>query len=308
MKLLRNIKKFIKSNSAALSVIEARKRKKYIAYAAKYSDREFIDMLYRKNIGRTPDLDDPHTFTEKLQWLKLNYRDPDIPICSDKYEAKRYIERKGLGNLLIPTLAVYENADDIDPAALPDEFIIKATHGSGWNVICRDKSAIDWKHVKRVMNTWLSQNLYIYGREWNYEKQTPRLIAEPLMDTKPLVDYKFMCFNGICRAMQVNHDIGSRHFVDYYDGDWNLIPDMNCGRADITGKALPKPSQFAEMKSIAEELAKPFPFVRVDLYNINGRIYFGEMTFFPGSGFWRITPEKYDRQFGDMLTLPEKKL
>lgn len=305
MTLLWHIKHTIKKNPLALYIIESRKRVRYKKYAEKYSDREFVEMLYEQRTGRKPQLDNPQKFTEKLQWLKLNYRDPDIPLCSDKYEAKKYIERKGFPELLIPTLAVYDNADEIDLDKLPEEFIIKATHGSGWNVICRDKSKIDWKHTKKTMNTWLAENLYIFGREWNYKEQTPRLIVEPLMDTKPLVDYKFMCFNGKCRAMQVNHDVEDRHYVDYYDSEWNLFADMSCGVADCTGKAIPKPEQFDEMKQIAEQLAKPFPFVRVDLYNINGKIYFGEMTYFPGSGFWNITPVKYDDMFGEWLELPK---
>lgn len=300
------IKEYIKSNPVAYRVIENNKKKRYQKYAEKYSDREFVEILYRKFIGREPDLDNPKTYTEKLQWLKLNYRNPDIPLCSDKYEAKRYIERQGYSDLLIPTLAVYDSADDIDIDKLPDEFIIKATHGSGWNVICRDKNKIDWKHTKKIMNTWLSENLYIYGREWNYKEQIPRLIVEPLMDTKPLIDYKFICFNGKCKAMQVNHDDESgKHYIDMYDGDWNLIPDMDSSVALHSGRPLPKPSQFYEMRDIAEKLAKPFPFVRVDLYNIKGKIYFGEMTFFPGSGFWKITPEKYDTMFGEWIELTE---
>ena len=265
MTALWHIKKFIKSNPVAYWVIENRKRKRYQKYAEKYSDREFVEILYKKNIGREPDLDNPKTYTEKLQWLKLNYRNPDIPLCSDKYEAKRYIERQGYSDLLIPTLAVYDSADDIDIDKLPDEFIIKATHGSGWNVICRDKSKIDWKKTKKIMSTWLNENLYIYGREWNYKEQKPRLIVEPLMDTKPLVDYKFLCFNGKCKAMQINHDIGKVHYIDHYDSEWNLYSDFNCGAADNLGSPIPKPSRFYEMRDIAEKLAEPFPFVGISV-------------------------------------------
>ena len=302
-----HIKRFIKKNPVAHNLIESRKKIRYQKYVEKYSDREFVEILYKKFIGLTPDIDNPQTYTEKLQWLKLNYRNPDIPICSDKYEAKEYIEKQAVPDLnIIPNLAVYDSADKLDLDKLPDEFIIKATHGSGWNVICRDKSKIDWKNIKKIMNTWLSEDLYMYGREWNYKEQTPRLIVEPLMDTKPLVDYKFICCNGKCRAMQVNHDDAEdKHYVDFYDSDWHLFSDMNLSIALHSGKPLPKPEQFDEMKKIAEQLAEPFPFVRVDLYNIKGKIYFGEMTFFPGSGFWNITPKKYDKMFGDWIELPK---
>ncbi|MBQ6067372.1 MAG: glycosyl transferase [Clostridia bacterium] len=305
MTLLWQIKQRIKNNPHARVLIEERKRRRYTRYVKQYSDREFIERFYEQKVGRKPDLDDPKTFTEKLQWLKLNYRDPDIPRASDKYEAKQYIAERGFPELLIPTLAVYHNADEIDLSKLPDKFILKATHGSGWNFICRDKASFDLPARRKIMNAWLKQNLYIYGREWNYKEQTPRLIAEPLMDDKPLVDYKFLCFNGVCRALTVNHDDNGTHYIDFYDSDWNLIPEMKADIADHSCKPLPKPERFDEMKAIAEKLAAPFPFVRVDLYDIRGEIYFGEMTFFPGSGFWHITPETYDETFGAWLTLPE---
>lgn len=309
MKLSWHIKRIIKSNSLALYIIESSKRRRYARYAEQYSDREFVEILYQKaNEGRLPNLNEPKTFTEKLQWLKLYYREPKIPICSDKVEVKKYLEEKGYAHLLIPTLAIYDSVDELCIDELPDDFILKASHGSGWNVICHNKNKINWKRTKKIMSTWLKQNLYVYGREWNYKEQIPRLIVEPLMDTKPLVDYKFMCFNGRVRAMQVNHDEDGKHYVDFYDGDWNLIPEMGCGVAPCSGKAIPKPAQFDEMKEIAEELSQPFPFVRVDLYNIKGAIYFGEMTFFPGSGFWSISPQQQDLAFGEWLKLPREKL
>ncbi|MBQ4245139.1 MAG: hypothetical protein II702_09510, partial [Clostridia bacterium] len=176
------LKNRIKQNDLARILIEERKRKKYEKLAKTVPDREFIESLYEKRIGRKPDLDNPRTFTEKLQWLKLNYRNPDIPLASDKFEAKKYMERLGYSALLIPTLAVYDSADEINLDDLPEIFIIKATHGSGWNFICTDKSKFDLKKKRGIMNSWLKQNLYVYGREWNYKEQTPRLIVEPLID------------------------------------------------------------------------------------------------------------------------------
>lgn len=303
MKFIKKVKNTIKKNPMMLYLISARKRIHFQKLAEKCDDKTFINDLYKKANGRYPDLENPTLFTEKLQWLKLNYRDKRIPLCSDKYEAKKYISKLGYSDLLIPTLAVYDSVQELNIDDLPEEFIIKATHGSRWNIICRDKKKIDWFHEKKTMGTWLKQNLYIYGREWNYKEQTPRLIVEPLMDTKPLIDYKFMCFNGKCKAMQVNHDINKKHYVDFYDDNWNLMKDMCCGNVDNYGIAIPKPDKFEEMKKIAENLAAPFPFVRVDLYYINGRIYFGEMTFFPGSGMWHITPQERDKEFGDWLDL-----
>lgn len=308
MGMMSSLKQAIKKNPLGLYVVERRKRRKYEAYETQYSDREFVERLYRKaNNGKAPDLENPKDFTEKLQWLKLFYRDPAIPICSDKVEAKVYIAEQGYPELVIPNIAVYDRAEDVDESALPERFILKASHGSGWNILCNgNKDAVDWRRMKKVMATWLKENLYIYGREWNYKEQTPRLLAEELLSDEPVVDYKFMCFNGVVRAMQVNHEIDGVKYVDLYDDEWTLFPDMGTGVAPHSDVPLPKPPQFEEMKAIATKLSKPFPFVRVDLYNVDGKIYFGEMTFFPGSGFWSITSPERNRQFGDWLTLPEK--
>ncbi len=304
--ILRRIKDLLKKNPLIFYLVEKRKNLLYSHYAKVYDDETFIRMLYRKfNHGREPDLENPKRFTEKLQWLKLHYRNPDIPICSDKVEAKKYIAAHGFPELVVPTIAVYDSPDEIDIGKLPENFILKASHGSGWNIICRgEKASMDWGRIRKTMGVWLSENLYILGREWNYKEQTPRILAEELLDSKTLVDYKFMCFNGKCRAQQVNHEIGGRKYVDIYDSDWRLIPDFCTGVAPHSDLQLPKPDKFDEMKAIAEKLAAPFPFVRVDLYNVNGKIYFGEMTYFPGSGFWTVTPEERDFEFGSWLELP----
>lgn len=306
MAQIKRLKSIIKSSPLGWYLTERYKRQKYQYFARKYNDPEFICRLYlRANGGRSPDLEHPRLFTEKLQWLKLYYRDERIPLCSEKAEAKKYIAQQGYADLLIPTIAVYDRAQDVDLAQLPERFILKATHGSGWNILCTDRSALDWKRVRKIMQTWLDENLYIFGREWNYRELTPRILAEELIGSGHLVDYKFMCFNGVVRAMQVNHEINGEKYVDLYDADWNLLADMGTGVAPHSAAALPKPPDFEKMKEIAAQLAKPFPFVRVDLYHEAGKIYFGEMTFFPGSGFWSISPAARDAQFGEWLTLPE---
>ena len=308
--ILRYLKDLLKKNPLVFYLVERRKRRLYSHYAEIYDDETFIRMLYRKaNHGREPDLDNPKRFTEKLQWLKLHYRNPDIPICSDKVEAKKYIADHGFPELVVPTIASYDNPDGIDPSKLPENFIIKASHGSGWNIICRGtKDSMDWRRVRKTLGVWLSENLYILGREWNYKEQKPMILIEELLDSETLVDYKFLCFNGKCRALQVNHEIGGRKYVDLYDSEWRLIPDMGTGVAPHSTVQLPKPDKFDEMKSISEKLAAPFPFVRVDLYNVGGKIYFGEMTFFPGSGFWSITSDERDIEFGSWLELPKDNL
>lgn len=307
--MFHNLKETLKKHPSIFYLIELRKRWLYQHYAKVYDDKTFITRLYQKaNHGRVPDLENPKLFTEKLQWLKLYYRNPVIPICSDKIEAKKYIAEHGFPELVIPTIKTYSNANEINVSELPDKFILKASHGSGWNIICRgNKNNIDWINAKKTMNIWLSENLYILGREWNYKEQIPRLLVEELLDDDCVVDYKFMCFNGKVKAMQVNHEINGSKFVDFYDGNWKRIPDMGTGVCPVSNVDLPKPSQFDEMKSIAEQLSTPFPFVRVDLYNVRQKTYFGEMTFFPGSGFWSITPPQYDAILGDWLTLPDNK-
>lgn len=304
--MLAALKHILKKNPLIFYLGELRKRWLYKHYEKAYDDKTFICMLYRKaNHGRLPNLENPVLFTEKLQWLKLYYRHPAIPVCSDKVEAKKYVASHGFPQLVIPTIAIYQNASQIDLDALPENFILKASHGSGWNIICRgDKKRLDWKHARKTMDLWLSENLYRLGREWNYKEQKPMLLAEELLDDECVVDYKFLCFNGRCNAMQVNHELDGVKYVDLYDREWNLLPDMCTGVAPHSSNALPKPPQFEQMREIAEALAQPFPFVRVDLYNVKGHIYFGEMTFFPGSGFWTITPPERDRQFGDWLKLP----
>ena len=306
--MLNRLKAKIKQSPFGFYFYELLKRRLYQYYNWRYNDEEFIVKLFKKaNHGNKPDLRQPQSFSEKLQWLKLYYRHPDIPICSDKARAKQYVSEQGYPELIIPTLAIYDRAEDIDPDKLPDNFILKASHGSGWNIICRgNKNEIDWKRAKKTMALWLKENLYVYGREWNYKEQKPCIIAEQLLAEETLVDYKFMCFNGKIKALQMNHEINNTKYIDLYDEQCNLLTDMDTGICPHSDVPLPRPPQFEEMKKIAAKLAEPFPFVRVDLYNLNNKIYFGEMTFFPGSGFWSISPKKRDLQFGSWLKLPEK--
>ena len=268
------------------------------------SDKKFIEMMYKRQIGDKLDLNNPKRFTEKMQWMKLFYRDNDIPICSDKYESINYLKRFGYEYLKPKIIAVYENADDLDVSILPDKFALKATHGSGWNIICKDKSRFDPIYAKQMMKTWLKQNLYVYGREWNYRYQKPRIIIEEYINCENLVDYKFMCYNGKAEFMQINHDEDGVHCVDFYDINWKRMPEMSCGVYPKAKRDLPKPDNFDEMLEISETMAKQFPFVRVDLYDV-GRLYFGELTFFPGSGFWNVSPVSYDELLGSRLNLPE---
>lgn len=272
---------------------------------ASCSDLDFIKATYRKRFGRDINLKEPQTYTEKLQWLKLFYRNADMPVCSDKYVVRDYLTQRGYGHLLNELIGVYESADEIDFYALPQKFVAKATHGSSWNLICMDKHTLNWPAWKRIMNSWLSLNLYVFGREWNYKDQHPRIVIEKFIEQDPLIDYKFMCFNGQPKYIQINNDRDGKHYVDFYDLDWNK-QKVTYASYQASNHILDKPPLLVDMIQLAKELSAPFPFARVDFYNPDSRIIFGEITFFPGGGLWPLIPadENHDATFGSYIQLP----
>ena len=264
---------------------------------------------YKRSNGKTLDLDNPQTFSEKQQWYKLNAKDPLMQTCADKYAVRDYLEQKGYGYLLNDLLGVYEGVNDIKLKELPERFVLKGAHGSGFNVIVKDKSKLNWKQTKMMMNSWLHQNIAWGGREWVYMDMPRRIIAEKYLEdeTGELRDYKFFCFNGKPQFMQLEVGRYTDHNTrNFYDMDWNLMP---------FGKELPhnpnikieKPQMFEEMKKIAEDLCQPFQFVRVDLYQVCGKIYFGELTFFPAGGAPDFVPTEYDAIVGNMWELKNEK-
>lgn len=272
----------------------------------RFTDEAYIKRTYKHRFQRDIDLKNPTSYTEKLQWLKLFYRDENMPICTDKYEVRQYLSNLGYGNLLNELIGVYENAHDIDFNALPNKFVAKTTHGSNANLICKNKQELDWNEWQKIMNSWLKLNLYAFGREWNYKNIQPRIIIEKLIEHKPLIDYKFMCFNGEPKYLQINNDKDNIHYVDFYDIQWNRV-NFTYNKFTKSNHVLPIPPQFEEMKAIAKELSAPFPYVRVDFYNPPGKIIFGELTFFPGSGLLPLIPveNNYDQLLGKQLTLPK---
>ena len=273
----------------------------------KYSDKQAIIKLYRDYCGRIPDLKNPRTFSEKQQWLKLNYHNPLMKIVVDKWEVRSYLEKRGYKNLLSNVIGVYENIKDFNIKQLPNKFVIKATHGSGWNLISTDKDNINWFWWKKIMNVWLTNNIFWPGREWPYKGMKPRLLVEEFMvdESGFLQDFKFFCFNGKVKFIQANKGRDTKsHAQNFYDTQWHILPfgkDLK-PRPDITINA---PENLKKMIEIAEDLSKEFPFVRVDFYEVNKKIIFGEMTFYPKSGLPDFTPIKYDKLLGDMLILPE---
>ncbi len=272
----------------------------------RFTDEAYIKSTYKKRFGYAINLKDPKTYTEKLQWLKLFYRNDKMPIVTDKYEVHQYLTDLGYKHLLNDVLGVYNNANDIDFDALPNSFVAKTTHGCASNIICKNKNELDWKKWVKIMNSWLNLNVYAFGREWNYKDIKPRIIIEKLIEHQPLIDYKFMCFNGEPKYLQINNDFEGVHYVDFYDIDWNRV-DFTYHKFKKSKHVLPIPPQFEEMKALAKEISAPFPYVRVDLYNPPGKIIIGELTFFPGSGLLPLIPVKnnYDQLLGSQLSLPK---
>ncbi|MBB3034383.1 ATP-grasp fold amidoligase family protein [Alteriqipengyuania lutimaris] len=271
----------------------------------RFSDREAIIKLYRDYSGREPDLENPVRFSEKLQWLKLNNRDPLQTVLADKHAVRGYLADRGYGDLLCRQIACVENAREIDFDALPDRFVAKAAHASGWNLICTDKSRLNRGHARRLFAAWLRQGIFWNGREWPYRDMPRRVVIEEFLSDSSggLRDYKFYCFHGEPRFIQANAGRGSSdHAQNFYDLDWNILPfgkDL-APRPDI---AISPPASLQRMGEIARELAAGHPYVRVDLYDLDGKVVFGELTFYPASGLPDFIPDGQDFICGDMLSL-----
>jgi len=275
----------------------------------KLSDVEEINRLYtKKSGGRLPNIKNPILFSEKMQWLKLNYRDPKMPIAADKYEVRKLVKEKGYEETLNKLLFVFEDVSEINIAKLPKQFVLKASHGSGWNLIASDKSKINWFWYKKILKSWLKHNIFWAGREWVYKDIKPRLVCEKFLTDKSgyLIDYKFHCFNGEPKYIQANNGRGkTNHAQNFYDLDWNF-QEFGKDLTPIKSVQIKKPTQLNKMIVMAKDYAKDFPYVRVDFYEVNHKIIFGELTFFPASGMPDFKPENYDKVWGDLLTLPKK--
>jgi len=273
------------------------------------SDKTYLKCMWRLTRGKRLNFENPQSFNEKLQWLKLYNRKPIYTTMVDKYAVKEYVEKIIGKEYIIPTLALYNSAEDIDFEALPDQFVLKCTHDSGGIVICDDKSKLNRHESVRKLHKALHSDFYWYTREWPYKNVHPRIIAEQYMTDGDgeLKDYKFFCFNGIPKVMFVASDRFNPQEetkFDFFDMDYNHLPFTN---GHPNANILPvKPKSFEKMKDLASRLSKNIPHVRVDFYDINGKIYFGELTFFHFSGFVKFEPEKWDNKLGDYLTLPNE--
>ncbi|MBQ4484449.1 MAG: glycosyl transferase [Prevotella sp.] len=270
------------------------------------SDENFVKWTYYLTFRKKLDLDNPKTFNEKLQWLKLNDQHEEYTQMVDKYEAKKYVSNLIGEEYIIPTLGVYDSFDEIDFDKLPNQFVLKCTHDSGGVAICKDKYSFDVKAARKLLSRNLKRNKYWSSREYPYKTIKPRIIAEKYIEESAggLVDYKFFCFNGYADSVMLCID---RHLEDtkyyFFDNNWNLLR-INCrGKSAPKGFTVPKQDNMDKMFSIAAQLSRGIKFVRVDLYNVNGRIYFGEMTFFPQSGLDPNLLIEAETRFGNLINV-----
>lgn len=285
-------------------------RFKILAMLRFVPDEPMLKCQYRIKCGRPLDLKDPQRYTEKMQWYKLYYRNPVMQQCADKYQVREYVKDKGLDHILNELYAVYESPEQIDLEKLPEKFVLKLSNGSSTNLLCRDKSELDPEKVRQTFRDFLRQSGASAGREWVYQDCKPMIVAEQLLEDPDeadgaLRDYKILCFNGrpeyiICVAGRYTENYC--HLV--YDTNWQK-QDVQIGMSSAKGDYA-RPDTLEQMLEIAKTLSADFPAARVDLYSIQGKIYFGEITFFPWSGYMRFKPDSFDKKLGDKFVLPEK--
>lgn len=268
-------------------------------------DRLYISLIYFHHFHKFPNLKNPQTFNEKLQWLKLYDRRLEYSTMVDKYLAKEYVAKIIGEDYIIPTIGVWNSVDEIDWDSLPNQFVLKWNHDSGSIVICKDKTKLDRnKAILRLRKNEHSSG-YWYGREWPYKNVNPCIIAEKYMEDESgeLRDYKFFCFNGKAKFFKVDFGRYVEHHANYYDTNCNLLPFGEESFPPIFEKKLKMPENIDRMIELAEKLAENIPFIRVDFYDVRSRIYFGELTLFPASGFGRFTSNEWDYKIGDMIDL-----
>lgn len=277
-------------------------------FVLKYmSDEYIIKNQFKEKMGYDLDLKNPKTLNEKINWLKLHDRTDLHTIVADKYKVRAYVNEKVGSKYLIPLLYNTKNPEDIRPENLPNtNFIIKANHNSSGGIIVRDKSSVDWPMIRKKLRRLLKENFFYSTREWQYKNIEPQIIVEELLtyeDGSIPDDYKFHCFNGKLAFVMIDFDRHTdKRTRNLYDADWNLIP-CNWGRP--YGKDLEKPKNLEEMIMVVEKLAQDFIYVRVDLYLVQGSIYFGELTFHHNSGHQKFIQEEWDYKFGELLKIKE---
>lgn len=276
----------------------------------KLNNETFLRLRYYVVFHKRLNLKNPRAFTEKIQWLKLYFLKTEFTNMVDKCSAKEIVKEKVGEDYVIPTIGFWERFEDIDFAHLPNKFVLKTTHGGGGSgiIICRDKKYFDKNKAKRILEKSMKTDIYKVLREWPYKNVRKGIIAETLVeqsDGQGLLDYKFFCFNGKVKFFKVDFGRFTSHRANYYTREKKLLPWIESNFPPDPQINHHFPENFDEMIAIAEKLSDNLPFLRVDLYNVNGKILFGEMTFYPASGMEEFKPNGVDIEIGDMLTLPK---
>ncbi len=276
-------------------------------YGTFIRDSQYLRLLFYLKMGYWPNLKNPRTFSEKLQWLKLHDRRPEYTTMVDKYSVKEYVADIIGKEHVIPTIGIWKKAEEIEWEELPNQFVLKTTHGggSGGVIICKDKNSIDRSEVISLLNISLRQDIYKEYREWPYKNVPRQIIAEPYLtnDGHPLEDYKIHNFNGspefilLCRNRYGKNGMTD----DFYSTEWEHLDLRRPGHENPGGQD--KPHELNEMLDLARQLSKGKPFLRTDFYIINHKVFFGELTFYPASGMSHFEPEFWDTKFGDLLLL-----
>ena len=273
-------------------------------------DKIYLKLLFKERTNNKLNLKKPLSFNEKLQWLKLNNRKDIYTKMVDKYEVKKYVSKIIGEEYIIPTLGIYDSFDEINFNKLPNQFVIKCTHDSGSTIICKDKSEFNIEKAKKKINKALKQNYYYGSREWPYKNVKPRIIIEQYMVDESgieLKDYKIFNFNGISRLIQVDFGRFKEHKRNFYDINWNYIKELSIQYPTDQNTIIKKPENLEKMIELAQKLSQDIPHLRTDFYSINGKIYFGELTFYHGSGFEKFEPEDWNYKLGKWIDLKIEK-
>ena len=278
------------------------------------SDEFFCRVQYFLWMGKRLRLNPPIDFNEKVQWLKINYRNPLLPKCVDKYDVRKFVADRIGEKYLNSIIGIYNRVEDINWKDMPQRFVLKATHGSGWNLICKDKSSFDIESAKKIMRKWLKKDFSLNGREWQYHEITPRIICETFLEDKnsdDLMDYKMFTFNGVCRYIWVDYyktDVSKglkMHVRNIYDSEWVFQKGKGHLFPHGDGKDIQRPECLKEMISLAAKLSSEFPLCRVDFYVLeNKRPIFGELTFSPANGCNEFYPASFCDELGGYIELP----
>lgn len=291
-----NYKKFLKSQDLRFKILNM---------FSWVPDKTMVKLQYRIKMGRKLNLKNPQRFTEKLQWYKLHYRKPIMKQCVDKYEVRKFVKSKGLEGILNELYGVFDSPEEIDFDKLPNKFVIKTTSGSGGQnvILCDDKTRLNIEKTKKDLTHWLKLNpKKSFGREWAYEGTQNRIIVEKLFEGNDdglsgVNDYKFFCYGGKVKYIVLDGDRFVKHKRNFYNRDWNYIDvKTDCGQL---GDSIKKPKMLKQMIEVAEKLSADFPYVRVDLYCIKNKIFFGEMTFYPWTGYVQFEPDEFDYELGE---------